>query len=254
MSTNYKVHISYDGSYFRGSQKQPLLTTVQGVIEENLNIFFDDVEKVIFSGRTDTGVHANEQVFNFYSKLKIPPKNLQNALNKMLDHITVNKIEYASLDFNARFSSKSRHYVYLFTDQAIPVILCDYISFFNGIIDESLVNNFLEIISGSHYFDIFKKEGSKSNSTFRTIYSTYFSSEEFKVLTDLKKNIKIYKIEIIGNSFLYRMVRNIIGCLFNILNKKITIEEFNDSFIKRKKLFNYSPADACGLYLDKIVY
>ncbi len=254
MLTNYKVHISYDGSYFHGSQKQPFKPTVQGVVEDRLNIFFEDIQKVIFSGRTDTGVHANEQVFNFYSMRMIPPKNLQYALNNELDHVRVDKIEYAPLDFNARFSAKYRHYVYVFTDEVIPVNLTNYISFFNGVIDTNLVHKFLEIISGSHYFDIFKKEGSKTTSTFRTLYSTYFSADEFKVLTDLKKNIKIYKIEIIGNSFLYRMVRNIIGCLFNILNNKITIEEFNDSFIKRKKLFNYTPADACGLYLDKIVY
>lgn len=254
MLTNYKVHISYDGSYFHGSQKQPFLNTVQGVIEDTLSIFFDDIQKVIFSGRTDTGVHANEQVFNFYSMLKIPPQNLQYALNNLVQHISVNQIEYVPLDFNARFSAKSRQYVYVFTDEVIPVNLCNYISFFNGTVDKNLVYNFLEIISGSHFFDIFKKQGSETNSTFRTIYSTQFSEDEFKVLTDSRKNIKIYKIEIIGNSFLYRMVRNIIGCLFNILNKKITIEEFKNSFVKRKKLFNYIPADACGLYLDKIVY
>ena len=56
-----KIVISYDGTRFYGSQKQPDSITVQGELEKALSLL-NIKTKTNFSGRTDKGVHATFQV------------------------------------------------------------------------------------------------------------------------------------------------------------------------------------------------
>ena len=57
---------SYDGSDFKGYQKQPRSRTVQGEMEKVLKKINGDKEVVISaSGRTDAGVHALGQIAHF---------------------------------------------------------------------------------------------------------------------------------------------------------------------------------------------
>ena len=63
MIRNLKLLISYDGSDFKGWQFQPNVRTVQGDIETQIIKLFNDQRiNLIGSGRTDSGVHAEEQV------------------------------------------------------------------------------------------------------------------------------------------------------------------------------------------------
>ena len=60
---NLKFVISYDGSLYQGSQKQPNGMTV----EDKLLFAFKKVNirtNIVLSGRTDKEVHATGQVFN----------------------------------------------------------------------------------------------------------------------------------------------------------------------------------------------
>ena len=253
--TNYKIVFSYDGTHFLGSQKQKNLRTVSSEFEFALNTIFKDIEKIIFSGRTDTGVHANEQVLNFKSSLTIATDKLKYALNNVLPKdIFITEVFHVDEHFNSRFSVKSRQYQYIFTTDELPVYLKSYVSHYSLNVDNILITKYLSLINGQHYFDIFRKIGSAEKTTLRNVIKTNFFSEQYKVLTDSEKHIRLYKIEITANSFLYRMVRNVVGCLFEILNNKITLEEFEEAFKNRQKQFNFASASPQGLYLNKIEY
>ena len=55
----YFITFSYDGSKYKGYQKQPRAKTVQGELEKALTkINSDESVSVHASGRTDAGVHA----------------------------------------------------------------------------------------------------------------------------------------------------------------------------------------------------
>ena len=75
-----KMIVSYDGSYFHGFQRQTSLTTVQGNIENALEIIYKEKIKITYAGRTDAGVHAIEQVIHYDSEQIIPLKNLKRVL------------------------------------------------------------------------------------------------------------------------------------------------------------------------------
>ena len=57
--------LEYDGSQFYGWQIQKAGKTVQNEIEQAISHVADHEVHVIAAGRTDTGVHATEQVIHF---------------------------------------------------------------------------------------------------------------------------------------------------------------------------------------------
>mgnify|MGYP002341118186 CR=1 FL=1 len=63
---NYKLTLSYDGTRYRGWQKQGnTAQTVQGKLETLLSRALEQPIEIAGSGRTDAGVHARMQVCSF---------------------------------------------------------------------------------------------------------------------------------------------------------------------------------------------
>ena len=81
---NIKLTIEYDGTDFFGWQIQPKKRTVQGEIEKSLHQITGKKVRIISAGRTDTGVHAINQVANFYTESDIRPEKIKKALNGIL--------------------------------------------------------------------------------------------------------------------------------------------------------------------------
>ena len=112
----YQILVEYVGTYFHGWQAQPNSRTVQKTIEQKISKVINEKIKLIGSGRTDTGVHANEQSAHFDSKKKI--ENLDKFLKSINfflndDLISLLKIKKKNLNFHARHSAKMRIYKYV---------------------------------------------------------------------------------------------------------------------------------------------
>jgi tRNA pseudouridine38-40 synthase len=165
-------------------------------------------------------------------------------------------IELVDISFHARKSARSREYVYYFTNNEIPVFFNNYIAKIDFEIDLSKFTCILKTIIGEHDFTAFKKSGSNELSSIRTIYQADAEKIEYKLLTESNKTIILNKIVIIGNSFLYQMIRNIIGSILMILSKrnKLNENDFHNFLLLKKRTFNFKPAPAAGLYLNKITY
>ena len=105
-----KLTVSYDGTNYCGWQVQPNKITVQEVVEKALFTLTGEKIKVIGSGRTDAGVHAEGQVAHFKrEKENIPPEKFALALNIILpDDVKIVKSERADDDFSARRSAKRK--------------------------------------------------------------------------------------------------------------------------------------------------
>ena len=109
----YFMTFSYDGSDFRGYQKQPKGRTVQGEIESVLKkINGDKAVKITATGRTDAGVHALNQKAHFDFEEKMDIEKLLHSMNSMLpEDIYIKHIEEVSDNFHARFDATGKEYI-----------------------------------------------------------------------------------------------------------------------------------------------
>ena len=91
---NIKLTLKYDGRNYHGWQRQLNDISIQEVIEDKIQIMTREPVRLTASGRTDAGVHALEQVCNFFTLTNIPPDSMKNGLNSLLpDDIFIIEID-----------------------------------------------------------------------------------------------------------------------------------------------------------------
>lgn len=240
---NIKLTIAYDGSSFFGFQVQPNVPTVQGALETALTeVTKEDIE-VIGAGRTDTGVHAINQVISFKTKSKIPLEKLPIALNSLLPNsIIVKSAEEVPLDFHARFSAKSRSYIYLVYNAPYPSpFLRNYAWHIRERPDVGKILDVIDIFKGEKDFISFSK--SDGEGTVREVYDIgLFERDPFLVFY------------IKANGFLRGMVRLIVRVLIDAGYGLIDRDGIKSIINAKRRGLIKGIAPPYGLYLYKIEY
>ena len=118
----YRLDLEYDGGPYKGFQAQADLPTIQGSIERAVLAFSGEALRLQAAGRTDTGVHALHQVVHIDLTRDWPPEVVRNALNAHLvpAPVAIIAASLAPPDFHARFSAKSRRYLYRILNRPAP--------------------------------------------------------------------------------------------------------------------------------------
>lgn len=243
----YQIHISYDGTQFQGYQRQIAYRTVQGEIEEALRKIGWNEKSIISSGRTDSGVHADEQIAIFEMQWMHPTENLQNAINAYLpEDVAVTGIrELLDGNFHPRFNAKSRIYRYQVYTNAIRLPLLErYYWKVWPAVEIDRMNHAASQLIGQHDFRSFGKPYETNGRTERVM----MSAEWLKADTD---NRLIFRAE--ANSFLFHMMRRMVFILIKVGQKQISIQEVANALAGND---NLPPgiAPAKGLFLEKINY
>tara|TARA_B100000945_G_scaffold134183_1_gene107145 strand:+ start:136 stop:861 length:726 start_codon:yes stop_codon:yes gene_type:complete len=239
---NYKIEISYDGTNFHGFQKQKNIRTVQSVIETSLSKILTSYQ-LLYSGRTDAGVHAKSQVLSLRTCELLDQSFLASLDSLLSEDIKVKKIKKVNQSFNPRYDAKSRTYKYFVQEgrNAEPYFR-NYRHITNSHLDIDKLNSLSKHFLGKNNFTNFSKLR-KDQDPIREITKSKWSRIN---------NSFIYTIE--GNSFLHNMVRSIVGCQLAALDGKIYKKQLIDALKNPLELrFNYV-APANGLYLWKIKY
>ncbi len=239
----YKVTVSYDGSYFHGWAKQPSHTTVQQTIEEALNRLLNKKIPIYGSGRTDSYVHALNQVFSFsYDGQLMDFDNFVIALNNLLPKsIRIKSIKKINDKFNARFNAKSKTYIYVINQGEFDLFHNDYFYNYNKKINIRKIKKGAKLLIGKHNFLSFST--STLNDTTRTINYIKISKKQNNVL-----------IKVNGNGFLRNQVRMIVGSLLDFNEDKKTLDDFKNLLKNPQKGSCITKAPGCGLYLYKVEY
>lgn len=254
---NYKVQLSYNGKEFFGFQRQPSgFRTVEGVLLESLKKIFKQDVFLNVAGRTDRGVHAENQVVNFSSERFIASSSLKDAMNGMLPpDVYVRCVEIADLSFHARKSAKSRQYRYWFANNVrdLPVIYWDFVQQFSYPILFDNLHKFREIFMGTHNFEYFKNEGSSYQNPIKHIFEFELThvSPAFPGSDHLP--VVIYELKLSASGFMYKMVRNIVGSIWEVLRGSRLIGELQ-GMISRECRFHYTTASSKGLSLVQVSY
>jgi len=105
--------LHYDGAQFAGWQRQPVVRTVQGVIEETLSRLCNTHTRATGAGRTDAGVHARGQAVSATVPEAWTAEKLRRALNALLPGDVWAAAAYdMEPSFHARYSALARRYSY----------------------------------------------------------------------------------------------------------------------------------------------
>ena len=211
---NIKLTIEYDGTNFSGWQIQKDKRTIEEELETALAKILKEEVKVIGSGRTDAGVHAMGQVANFKTDKTIKPEELHAALNTMLPYdIVVLNVEDVDESFNARISAKAKHYRYVINNAKFPSALNANREYhYKYFLDTEAMQLAANDLKGKHDFKAFMAAGSTVKDTEREIYDIQVARLGNRVI-----------IDVVGNGFLYNMVRIIAGTLIDVGSGKLDI-------------------------------
>jgi len=241
--------VEYDGTDYHGFQIQPETPTIQGALEAAIAEITQGYDegtpgRVIGAGRTDAGVHAVGQVIHFDSLWSRSTAELQRAVNALLPpDLVVRDMTVAPDGFHARYSARSRQYVYSVLDQEERSPLRERYSYrVKGEIDVASMNKAASYAIGTHDFAAFGQPPSGSV-TVRTLYRA-----------DWTRTGDVIEFVVVANAYLRRMVRRLVGTLLWVGQGAVSIEDFEDILLKRDISQSAPPVPSCGLCLEKVNY
>jgi len=228
----------YDGSAFSGFQRQKNAPSVQQNIEEALEKITQNKVVINYAGRTDSGVHALSQVFDFTTDLERPDKNWIDGINaNLVDSIAVTSIARVSDDFHSRFSALERSYTYvIYNSRSKPLFFGNMSHWDNNKIDLDEIKQQSKMFLGSHDFTSFRSSSCNSKNPVKKISSI-----------DVECHGRFIFITIKANAFLHNMVRIMVGTLIDIAKGEInnTIEEI---LLKKDRSYAGKTVSAKGLF------
>jgi tRNA pseudouridine38-40 synthase len=241
-----KCTLSYDGAQFEGYQIQKEKRTVQLEVQRALSRIHKGAEmKVSASGRTDAGVHAVGQVLHFDSPLTIPEEAWQKAMNAHLPKdIWVKRVESVSGGFHARFDVVKKEYRYKVSlAKDFDVFNRNQVFHYPFTLNVEAIREACGHFLGEYDFTSFCSAKTEVEDKVRTIYSL----EAVVIGEELE-------FRIVGNGFLYNMVRIIVGTLLEIGQGKKLPEDIFSILEARDRGAAGKTAPAHGLYLWNVVY
>jgi tRNA pseudouridine38-40 synthase len=264
---NLKLEIEYAGTNYCGWQTQnshksgvrsQKKKAIQEIIEKTLRKILQEKIRLIASGRTDAGVHAQAQIANFKTKSKMPPQKLQKALNALLpDDIVITGTEEVNPDFHSRFCAKSKVYRYTILNRPYPsALLKDKVYFYPYPLKINLMRREAKGLLGRHDFRSFCASGSDARDTVRTIKKITIKKllYELSAMSYQLSDCPVIAIDIEADGFLYNMVRNIVGTLIEIGRCKFPAGSLKKIMRSKNRKIAGPTVPACGLCLLKVKY
>jgi tRNA pseudouridine38-40 synthase len=243
---NIKLTIEYDGTDYFGWQIQKRKPTVQGEITKALERILEEKVRLAGAARTDSGVHALSQAANFKTRNeKLTTESLSKALNGLLpSDIVIKQAKIVPDSFHARYSAKSKVYRYQILKQPFPSALERRFSWYvPKALDWRKIREASQYFIGKYDFSPFSVRGSTRKSGQCTV-------RDFKI----KKVKNLYILQIEADSFLYRMVRRIVGALIEVGRGKIEPEYIRALLHRKASTLRAQTAPAHGLFLIKVKY
>ncbi|HET8597604.1 MAG TPA: tRNA pseudouridine(38-40) synthase TruA [Castellaniella sp.] len=200
--------ISYDGSGWLGWQTQPGGRTLQDTLETALRRFLDaPAVPTVCAGRTDTGVHALQQIVHLDTEAVRRDESWVRALNSHLPpSIAVQWARPVAPDFHARFDARARTYFYVL--RSAPVrspALQGRVGWVHDALDDAAMREAAGLLVGEHDFSAFRASECQAASPVRTLQSLAVVRQGDFLIFEFR-----------ANAFLHHMVRNLMGTLLMV--------------------------------------
>ena len=242
----YKIKIEYDGTPFVGWQFQKNGLSVQEVLQKAIFNFSNEKVIITGAGRTDSGVHAYEQVAHFDLEKKIEKKKFLPGINNHISNksIAILKINKTSKKFHARFDAKKRTYQYVIINRQSPLAIQKNKAWhIKKKLNIKVMKKGAKFLLGTHDFSTFRSSSCGARSPIKTMEKISVSKIKDKII-----------LKFTSKSFLQQQVRSMVGCIKYLGDSKWNLDDFKKSFKSKKRIKCAPPAPACGLYLSHIKY
>lgn len=242
----FKLTLAYAGTSFHGWQRQAGLPTVQQALEDAFEDFLNHPVTLWGSGRTDAGVHACGQVAHVDVDKDYTSFAIQGALNQRLREmpISILKVEDVSQDFHARFSARSRTYLYkILNRRAPPALEKDRVWWVVPGLSLDAMRAGAQFLLGHHDFTSFRDKDCQAASPLKTLD-----------LLTFEKQGEIIFVQAKARSFLHHQVRNMVGTLKRVGEGAWPPHKVKDILEARDRRAAGPTAPACGLYLMEVGY
>jgi len=240
-----KLTVAYDGTNYVGWQSQVNGIAIQDIVNQALSGLFGTEMKTIGASRTDTGVHAEGNVAVFDVETRIEVSKIAFALNARLpEDIRIVESKQVPDDFHPRFQKTVKTYEYHILNRTFPdPLLRLYAMHYYYPLDAGKMNEAAAFLVGEHDFASFCASGFSGKTTVRTIYRA-----------DVRREDDLIIFTIVGNGFLYNMVRIISGTLIQAGSGEIQPGEMKQILEARDRSAAGPTAIPKGLVLKKIEY
>lgn len=237
--------LEYNGSQFCGWQHQPQGCGVQDALERALSQIAGHAVPVVAAGRTDTGVHATEQIVHFDVSIERPLTAWVRGVNAFLPAgVAVLWAQSVNPDFHARFSAVSRSYRYdLLNHPVRPALNAGQVGWYHAPLDVARMQQAAALLIGEHDFSAFRAAECQANSPVRVLRQL-----------DVSRHGNLIVFELTANAFLHHMVRNIVGALVYVGQGKYPPEWIADLLQQRDRTRAAPTFAAAGLHLCHVEY
>jgi tRNA pseudouridine38-40 synthase len=239
----YFFEIAYNGTQYHGWQSQLNAIGVQAVVEDAMSKIFQEEIKIVASGRTDTGVHCEQQFFHADITKPFDIEFHIQKLNSFLPTgIAINSIKAVKKTASARYDAIERTYRYQITRRKNPFLEGYAWHYFKPAEPETM-NQAAALLLGEHDFECFSKVKTDVNHFLCNIKTASWRQEgEMLIFT------------ITANRFLRGMVRAIVGTLLDVGSGKINIEQFGHIIRSKDRKKAGANVPPYGLYLMNVIY
>ncbi len=242
----YRLTLEYDGAPFVGWQRQDNGPSVQGALEDAIEKLSGERVTVTGSGRTDAGVHALGQVAHFDLVKEFEPGKVRDALNYHLrpNPVVVLESDVADSEFHARFSARSRHYLFRIPNRRSPPALeTGKVWHVSPKLDAEAMHAAAQVLVGQHDFTTFRAAECQAQSPVKTLGRL-----------DVSRRADEIHIEASARSFLHHQIRSFAGTLKLVGEGKWTTRDVAAALAAKDRAAcgPVSPPD--GLYLVRVDY
>ena len=242
----YRLDLEYDGGPYKGFQAQADLPTVQGSIERAVKAFCGEELRLQAAGRTDTGVHALQQVVHIDLERDWKPEVVRDALNAHLvpEPIAVIAASLAPEGFHARFSAKGRRYLYRIVNRMAPPTLEKHrVWHLKKPLDVAAMGEAASALIGHHDFTTFRDVDCQAASPLKTLNEARVWREGDEV-----------RLAFGARSFLHRQVRSMTGSLAEVGAGRWRPADLKAALDAKDRTACGQVAPAEGLYLAGVEY
>ncbi len=252
--------VAYDGTRYRGFQRQDSVPTVQGNLEQALAACTGAEAAVAGAGRTDSGVHATGQVVAADVTWRHEVSALRRAWNANLPlDITMLQLYMAPANFHPRYDALSRTYMYKVLQHAAARPgdrwpLSEGRSWYvPQSLDIAVMNEAAAVLLGTHSFAGFGPAPGGGH-TIRELFEARWHTDGVIPEAQLYEPVLRIVFTITANAFLYRMARRIVAALVKVGKGEWNLNNVQAVLRAKDASASPPPAPAQGLILGKVTY